>query len=138
MAVTLTPTDLTQPDGELSAFLFPNGDFATLLAGWLSQSATLVEANIGIAAANQNNAAAAWVYYRGFTHIAQRLAALPVSVSTAHDGSMSKTMSSDQRAYFVSMAKHWKSVFDAYDTTPALTTDGVFPGSLMVNTVARW
>lgn len=138
MAVTLSSFDLIQPTGELSESLFPGNDFDLLVGGWLGQATTLVDANSAIATANQNLAAAAWVYYRGFSHVAQRLASSPVSVSASHDGSMSKTMSSDQRAYFVALAKHWKSIFDDYDTTPPLTTDNAFTGSLMVNTLPRW
>jgi hypothetical protein len=138
MAVTITTTDLEQPEGELSESLFPGGDFDTLLAGWLAVAITSVEGNSNIAATNQNSAAAAWVYYRAYSHVAQRLASSPVRVATSVDGSVSKEMAQDQRTYFINLAKQWKATFDVYDTTPAPIVENAFAGSLMVSALPRW
>jgi hypothetical protein len=122
MAVTLMTADLVQPDGELSESLFPGNDFNVLLSGWLAQAVTQVGANTAIATANQNAAAAAWVYHRAYSMIAARLASSPVSVSTSHDGSVSKSMSVDQRKYFVDMAAAKKADYESYETESASTT----------------
>lgn len=122
MAVTLSTFDLIQPTGELSESLFPGSDFSMLLGGWFGQAETLVEANAAIAAANHNSAAAAWVYYRAYSHVAARLASSPVSVSTSHDGSVSKTMSSDQRKYFVDLAAAKLADYESRETEAASTT----------------
>lgn len=122
MAVTLFTFDLIQPTGELSESLFPGSDFSMLIGGWFGQAETLVEANAAIATANHNLAAAAWVYYRAYSHVAARLASSPVSVSTSHDGSVSKTMSSDQRKYFVDLAAAKLADYESHETEAASTT----------------
>jgi hypothetical protein len=122
MAVTLATYDLTQPSGELSESLFPGGDFDLFVGGWLGQAKTLVDANAAIATANQNLAAAAWVYHRAYSHVAQRLASSPVSVSTSIDGSISKTMSSDQRKYFFDLAAAKLALYQSYETEAESST----------------
>ena len=62
MSVTLTISDLKQPQGELFAALFPGDDLDTLLTGWLSKATTLINAS-AIATSDQNNAALAYCYY---------------------------------------------------------------------------
>jgi hypothetical protein len=122
MAVTITTADLEQPEGELSESLFPGGDFATLLAGWLAQAEAKVEGNTAIATANHNLAAAEWVYYRAYDHVAQRLAASPVRVSTSLDGSIAKEMAQDQRKYWIEKATAKKAAYEGYETESASTT----------------
>lgn len=122
MAVTLSTFDLTQPEGELSETLFPGGNFDMLLAGWLGQAVALVEANPAIASANQNLAAAAWVYYRAYDHIAQRMASSPVRVATSLDGSVAKEMAQDQRKYWFDKAVAKKADYEAYETEAPSTT----------------
>lgn len=122
MAVTLSTFDLIQPTGELSESLFPGSDFSMLVGGWFGQAETLVEANTAIAATSHNLAAAAWVYYRAYSHVADRLASSPVSVSVSHDGSMSKTMSTDQRKYFIDKATAKLAQYESYETEAASTT----------------
>lgn len=119
MAVTLTTFDLIQPDGELSESLFPSGDFNVLVAGWLGQATAKVEANTAIATADQNTAAAAWVYHRAYDHIAQRLASSPVRVSTSIDGSVSKEMAQDQRTFWAKKAAEKKADYEALETVSA-------------------
>ena len=122
MAVTLSTLDLKQPDGELSESLFPGNDFDMLLAGWLGQAVTMVEANAAIATANQNLAAAAWVYYRAYDHIAQRMASSPVRVATSLDGSIAKEMAQDQRKFWFDKAIAKKADYEAFETEAPSTT----------------
>jgi len=104
MAVTLTIADLEQPTGELTTELFPGSVLAVLLSGWLEQAETKVEADTGIATASQNAAAAAWVYYRAYSHKASMQASTPNQVNFSNQPGVSKTMSADQREYFVNLA----------------------------------
>lgn len=120
MAVTLTNADLTQPDGELYAALFPGDSLETLLAGWLGQAETLVEGNVAIAAANHNAAAAAWVYHRAYTYVANRLASSPSNVIV--DGTVTKATATDQRAYFVNLAAAKLADYEGYETEGSSTT----------------
>lgn len=115
MAVTLTYDDVTQPLGELDATLFPSGDMATLVTGWLYQAEQKVEADGNIASADQNAAALSWVYYRAYSHVAQRLAASPTSVSVG--GKISRAMAADQRAHFSKLAAEKLAEYNRHDGT---------------------
>lgn len=123
MAVTLTITDLQQPTGELDSDMFPLGNIDILLSGWLAQAETKVT---DFSIATQNDAAAAWVYYRGFSAIAQRLAATPSSKSV-DSGAVTVSTSADQRKYFDTLAKYWFDIFNALDVvTPSLANPAFF------------
>lgn len=111
MAVTLETYQLSQPDGELEASLFPDDDMEEKLAGWLAQATTKVEADADIAAADQNEAAAAWVYYRAYTYIAQWMM---LQASSAEADGLSRTISNDQRAYFSRKANEWLDKSNGY------------------------
>ena len=112
MAVTITPDDLTVPAGELSNNYFPQGDLATHIMGWLGAATTKVEADSSISAANQDNAAAAWVYYRAYDYIANQLAALPSEVSEG-DGAIRVSYAVTQFRYYQGLAEKWLGKFDA-------------------------
>lgn len=124
MAVTLAVYDLQQPTGELDCALYPNADSDELIDGWLTQAIEKVTA-AGVGAADQNNAAAAWVYYRGYAHVAQRLASEPASV--ALDSTITRSIASDQRKYFAGLADLWLNACYGYSlitpvaTVPAFT-----------------
>lgn len=137
MAVTVTVMDLQQPTGELTESLFPGSNFDGLLAGWLAQATEKAEGNSAIAAANHDAAAAAWVYHRAYSHVAQRLASSPIRVSTSVDGSVAKEMTKDQREHFITLAQSWLDSYDAY-IVPAGPVSSVFAGSQSVSTLARW
>ena len=104
MAVTLVIDDLQQPIGELSTELFPTGNLGELLDGWLTQATNKVDADTGIATADQNTAATAWVYYRAYSYKANMQASTPNQVNFSNQPGVSKTMSVDQREYFVNLA----------------------------------
>lgn len=136
MAVTLIASDLVQPDGELAKTLFAGDEFDSLVIGWLQQAAERVVANTSIVAANHNAAAAAWVYYRAYSYKASLQANTPNQVNFTNQPGISKTMSADQREYFVNLANRWRTMFDGYIVVP--TADTLFTGSVMVDTRARW
>jgi hypothetical protein len=118
MAVTLTIDDLEQPLGELDASLFPSGDIDNLVTAWLSQAITMVEANTGIATTDQAAAAAAWVYYRAYTQIADRFANTAQTIMV--DGQVTRTTSADQRRWFAERATYWLDQYYGFNTLVAL------------------
>ncbi len=137
MAVTIGINDLKQPTGKLSEKLFDD-EFDVLLGGWLQQAVEQVEANTGIVSASQNKAAAAWVYHLAFEYKAALQANTPNQVNFTNSPGISKTMSADQREYFVNQSKYWLGIYTGYDTTPVATTGNVFAGSLTVPVLPRW
>lgn len=100
--VTLTLEDFVQPAGELYDSLFPEQDLYTLVDGWLQQAIYKVEGTATIPAEHRNLAASAWVYYRAYSHIAQRLMASAATMNV--DGKVSRTIASDQRQHFADLA----------------------------------
>lgn len=137
MAVTLTTADLQQPAGELTESLFPGSNFSSLLVGWLAQAKAKVEGDGSIAPANHNAAAAAWVYYRAFSHKAALQANTPNQVNFSNQPGVSKTMAADQREYFVNLANQWLATFSGYVAATA-SAMGSLTGSQMLNTLPRW
>lgn len=122
MAVTLTIYDLKQPTGELDESLFPTGNIDSLVAGWLAQAADEVA---NITAADQDAAARAWVYYRAYSHVAQRLASSPANVVI--DSTVTRTTSADQRKYFADLATYWLNFFYSLNiTTPSAANPAFF------------
>ncbi len=129
MAVTLTVADLIQPDGELDNTYFPEGDLDAQIDGWLSKAARRIEANINIAASVHNDAAEAWVYYLAYSHIANRIAAMPNTVSVG-SGEVTRTYAQDRPAYWRSLALTQKTAYDALIViVPSVATGRVMPSS---------
>lgn len=123
MAVTLVDIDLVQPIGQLSNSYFPDGDLDALLGGWLSRATTKVEANTGIAAASQDDAAAAWTYYLAYSHIANRLGAMPNTLSVG-SGEVSRAYAADRPAYWLARAEANLAAYAAL-VVPAVTAAAV-------------
>jgi hypothetical protein len=128
MSVTLTVDDLEQPLGELDASLFPSGNIDNLVTVWLSQAITTVEANTGIATADQDEAAAAWVYYRAYTQVADRFANTAQTIMI--DGQVTRTTSADQRKYFADRAAYWLEFYYSYNTLVALAAVPTYFGTV--------
>lgn len=118
--VTLTVDDFIQPTGELYDSLYPEEDMRLLVDGWLQQAISLVEATTNILAENRNLAASAWVYYRAYSHIAQRLMASASTMSV--DGKVSRSTASDQRQYYTALAAERRKLFDSFDTVAVAAT----------------
>lgn len=113
MAVTLISDDLLQPAGELDESLFPADNCNDFVAGWLSQAADKVLASANITAADQDKAAAAWVYYRAYTWVANRIANTPESVTV---GPRTERSSATQQKYFADLAAFWLEQYYGFDT----------------------
>lgn len=111
MAITLSTVNFIEPDGELQEDLFPSG-LEDLLDGWIAVATVKVEAAAGIT--NQNAAVEAWVYYRAYSHIAQRMGGDAAKASLSSGSS--REFTPDQRAYFASRAAYWLAKYEALDT----------------------
>lgn len=134
MAVTLTKIDLTRAGGgELTDAMFPDGDMETLLALWLAQAAARVEAQSGIAAADQNAAAAAWVYYRAYSQMATDASLEPASFSA---GDINISYKSGRRVDFSALAAAKLAEYERYNESGAV--DIAPRHSVSVPMRARW
>jgi len=120
MAVTIEIYDLQQPNGELESSLFPDPVMTidVALTGWLSQAITKVEADADIPTASQNNAAAAWVYYRAYTYIAQWIKAEPERITV---GERTEWLGADRAKFFLDLANEWRATFEGF-SAPTVRT----------------
>lgn len=113
MAVSLQTADLIQPDGELSASYFPDSDLDDLIDGWLTTAAYRVQSNADIAESAHNDAAEAWVYYLAYSHIANRLSAMPNSVGVG-GGEVTQSWGPDRPAYWLRRAAEQRELYAGY------------------------
>jgi hypothetical protein len=101
-------TDFISPDGLLTTALFPGQNLETLVSAWLT------EAEARAAAADtverQTEAVAAWVYYRAYFDVWQRLSSNPSQLSL--DGT-SYGMGQDQINSYLTLWKSYKADYDA-------------------------
>lgn len=121
MAVTIETDDLVVPAGELSNHYFPQGDMATQLTGWLAAATDKVEADSSIDSDDHNEAAAAWIYYRAYTYIANQLAALPSQASEG-DGAISVSYSASQIVHYRNLAAAHLAQFEALRSVSSSVT----------------
>ncbi len=132
MAVTITIDSLVQPLGELTPMLFPDNILADLLDGWLTDAVNHVMAIPGIAAENQNAAAAAWVYYRAYLAMALRLANEPESITV---GPRTERGGSGQLKFFTDLANERLSLFYSFNTVSPVA---MIPAFFGVVKAAHW
>jgi len=114
MSVTLTPANCVQPEGELFPLLFPNDVLEDLVSGWLAKAVDEVAA-LNVTSTYHDDAAKAYVYWRGYDHICLRMASEFAS-KTVHSGAGDATISqtNDQRKFFQERASFWQSQFYSY------------------------
>ena len=114
MSITVTSASCVQPEGELFAALFPNDTLEDLVSGWLTKAADEVAA-LNVASTYHDEAAKAYVYWRGYDHISLRMASEFAS-KTVHSGAGDATLSqtNDQRKFFQERATFWQSQFYSY------------------------
>lgn len=106
MAVTLVIDDLQSPKGELLPSMFPGGNLDSLLYDWLDQAKL---------ATSSDAAARHMIYYRAYTHVANRLASLPASRSTG--GEVSESISSGQIKHYQTKAEQNLSEYNRLTNT---------------------
>ena len=98
------------------AALFPGGNIVTLVTGWLATAYTRVG---GITGNLQDAAATAYTYYLAYSHVADRLANEPNSVSVDSAANVSKAVGQDRIAYFSRLAQKYLDEYEGYLSTPA-------------------
>lgn len=113
MAVTLFAANFIHPEGELQPVMFPKENLGALLDAWISQATSKVA---GVAASEQDNAAAAWVYYRAYSTIARRIGASPSSHSSSGTGGVETTVNWGQNRadYWEELAQQQLDRFEYY------------------------
>lgn len=132
MSITVTSANCIQPEGELFGALFPDNNLDDLVSGWLTKAGDEITA-LNIASTYQDAAALAYVYWRAYDHIALRLASSPSNLSV-DSGSVTKTVSADQRAYFQNRALFWQNQFYSYETEQPEVATPVFFGRVRAKT----
>lgn len=120
MTVTLTIDDLKYPDGEMQPVMFPDGDIDTVLVSWLSVASDLT---------TSNDAAAHYVYYRGYSAAANRIAATPSAQSTSQ-GAHSVSWSDSRIKELRSLADYHKGEFDELIEASTLGRPHAFFGTV--------
>lgn len=128
MAVTLFSDDLVQPAGELSDVLFPDGNIGELVAGWLRDAKTKVA---NVAETEQDGAAAAWVYYRAYRHVADRMASAPSHMIA---GPRTEDFDFNQRKYFAERADYWLDIYYSLNLTVPQAAIPAFFGTVKART----
>ncbi len=102
MAVTLTVDDLKYPDGEMLPVMFPDSDIDDVLTAWLNAASALT---------TDNTIAGHYVYWRGYSAVANRIAATPSSESTGQ-GSHSVSWSDSRVKAMVDRANYHKGEYE--------------------------
>ena len=111
--MSLGVSDFLAPAGQLQTAFFPDGDLEANVTVWLAQAATKLS---GVAAGFQEAAMTDWVYYRAYSHIAERLASEPDTV-TVDD--ISRSVSKGRIEFFRQQAQqHWDN-YQSYISTPS-------------------
>lgn len=122
-------TDFISPDGLLTADLFPGKNLEAMVSAWLTDGETRAAAADTLE--RRNEAATAWVYYRAYFDVWQRLSSNPASLSL--DGT-SMSMGQDQINSYLTL---WKSYRGDYDAAMGLNRGEIIV-SRSARTVATW
>lgn len=96
-------TDFIAPEGELTADMFPGDTLATNVQAYLDQAE--------LKAADNEDAQTAWVYYRAWTAVANRLATEPSSIDIEGEGSRQYLV--PQMAAAQARANYWRSEYES-------------------------
>lgn len=101
-------TDFISPDGLLTAALFPGQNLEAMVSAWLTEAESKAAAADTVE--RQTEAARAWVYYRAYFDVWQRLSSNPSSLSL--DGT-SMSMGQDQINSYLVLWKSYRGDYDA-------------------------
>ena len=110
--MSLSVPDFLAPAGQLQTAFFPDGDLEANVTVWLAQAATKLS---GVAAGFQEAAMTDWVYYRAYSHIAERLASEPDTV-TVDD--ITRSVSKGRIEFFRQQAQQHLENYQSYISTP--------------------
>ena len=114
--MALVANDLIDPNGRLQADLFPNGDIATKVTIWLAKAYTKTG---GVKAIYADAAAEAYAYHLAYSHVADRLANEPNSVTIDSAANVSKSVGQDRIAYFRGLAQKYLDTYEGFFSSPA-------------------
>lgn len=101
-------TDFIAPVGLLTESLFPGQTLLTLVTAWLTEAESKAAAADTLE--RRNEATRAWVYYRAYFDVWQRLSSNPSQLSL--DGT-SYGMGQDQINSFLALWKSYRADYDA-------------------------
>lgn len=113
--MALEPADLIEPEGRLQAALFPGEDMLALITGWLARAA----AKAALAGNFIDAATEAYTYHLAYSHVADRLAALPNSVSVDSAAQVQQSIGQDRISYFQKLAQKYLDEYESYFPGPA-------------------
>lgn len=130
----MTSADLIHPTGELSALMFPGEDMTTIVTQWLNDAVARTSTIVDLT--QQADAQRAWVYYRGYTALANRLAATPNSESS-FGGEAQRGWSESRPTHWRKLAEERLTTFQALTAAPAVTVEN-FATTVSVKAIARW
>ena len=99
--MALTATSFIEPAGELSEELFPGKDLEEFTTAWLAEAVTKTSSEA---------AQAAWVYYRAYLTVANRMNA---EASSERKGDVTAARVADQLAYWRKLAAEHRQEFDS-------------------------
>lgn len=103
MAVTIQRVNLLTPEGELDCSFFPDNNLESFIGTWVTEAKKKVEAATNIDSSLHDEAASQWVYYKAYSYLAGRFAAMPNSVSV-NKGADSVSYGQDRVTYWESRA----------------------------------
>lgn len=96
-------SDFIAPDGELTPDMFPGDTLSANIGAYLAQAA--------VKAPDNDEAQTAWVYYRAWTAVANRLGTAPAEVDIEGEGGI-RTLK-EQLAFAQGRASYWRSEYEA-------------------------
>lgn len=111
-----TVAEFIHPAGELLPAFFPNEEIASLVHTWLTEAQGKTAA---LPAACVEPATAAWVYYRAYAAVANRIAATPTREAYFND--VDRWHSADRVEYFRAKAEEHRARFESL---ASVTSDG--------------
>lgn len=113
--MALEPADLIEPKGRLQESLFPGEDMLALVTGWLTKAA----AKATLAGNFIDAATEAYAYYLAYSHVADRLAGQPNSVSVDSAAQVQQSIGQDRISYFQKLAQKYLDEYESYFPGPA-------------------
>lgn len=109
--MALEPADLIEPAGRLQDSLFPGEDLLALATAWLATAYTKVS---DVSGSLIDAAATAYTYYLAYSHVADRLAGQPNSVSVDSAAQIQQAIGQDRIAYFSRLAQKYLDEYQGY------------------------
>lgn len=140
MASPRVATDLQQPNGLLTAALFPNlsaADLESMLQGFLNAGYEQADAiDAPQTQARKDSAAMAWAYYMGYRVIWQRLSSMPAQTSL--DGQASQQYLESQIATFKTLSDEQLMAFQFFFSAGDTATSPIARVAPDVPTAFTW